>query len=244
MAAISTDTWTALGTIGLALVAFAALLVEPIRRWTRRPELTVGAISSERPNFLRIKANITAHVSLIGSSGDKEMNPSGLTTTFAYYIQLHIGNKRGRWQGWWQRDPAEDVEVYMESIKKLEDRQYVPYPLILPQNLCWAYMEGAGEKAFYYPKIPAGSKRPCSLCGFSHVASKESPPRVSLNTTIRMVSQEAHTITPGTYQIEFTISAKNAKPINRFLWLEFSGEWYDDSEDMWGKGLSATIHDT
>lgn len=139
----------------------------------------------------------------------------------------------------WQRDPAEEVEVYMESIKIKKGSRFVPYPLILPQNLCWAYMEDGGERAFYYPKIPAGSKRPCSLCGFTHADPQKEPPRTCLNTTIRMVSEEAHTITPGSYELELTVSAKNARPVKAILALNFSGKWFDDPDEMWSQGLSA-----
>jgi hypothetical protein len=64
MASISPDTWTAIGTIGLATVAFAALAIEPARRWIRRPELVIQDISGQSPDFLRIKANVRAHMVL------------------------------------------------------------------------------------------------------------------------------------------------------------------------------------
>jgi hypothetical protein len=241
MASISPDTWTAIGTIGLATVAFAALAIEPARRWIRRPELVIQDISGQSPDFLRIKANVRAHMVLNQPSGEERLDRVVDTATIAYYIQLHVGNRQGRWRGYWQRDSAEDVEVYMESIQKYESENLASYPLILPQNLCWAYMEGSGEKACYYPKIPAGSKRPCSLCGYTRSSSDR---KAFMNTTVRMQSDETYKVMPGRYMIRFTISAKNAKSISCKTILKFSGDWYDNAAEMWQKGLSATIERT
>jgi hypothetical protein len=224
------DWFVAIGTI---IIAIVAVFQDVIRNYFWRPELDVE-FSMTHPD---------CHKTILTSGFPN--NPIKMET---YYFRLKIWNRGNK--------TAENVEVFAIKLEREqvtgrfeEDTDFVP------SNFCWTYYEvNKPIKPFFIPLISPETYKYCTLAKVidpeKRMMSKventnwkgvpEKNTILSFETTFPTASL-SFLHPPGKYRLYMVVAAANAKPIEKVVEIDLKGEWYDDRQEMYNKGISIKI---
>lgn len=132
------DFWTALAALATLAAVLAALWPDFIR-WRRRPVLKIFA-EMKPPACQRTPTFADGHL--------KE---------FVYYLRIWVKNTG--------KLPAENVQVFVESIARREGDVFVPDTSFLPMNLRWTH--APSDHSTYLGCLNPGMGRHSDLCHVS-----------------------------------------------------------------------------
>lgn len=223
-----TPEWlTAIGTIGLAIVAVAlALFEERVKRLLVRPRLRLDARVA-RPNSdkTRWAQQVGTIVRDVGE---------------VYYFRLAVRNDGNA--------AANDVQVFLASVEREEDGQYVSVKRFIPMNLCWSNASGKVTRPVLLPDMPP------VYCDMAHVCepknraiSGENLPGVPTSDAVLGLDLEVkpyslgHLLEPGTYHLRLILAASNCRPRPYTLEVVFPGRWFEDEEQMFSIGFKMRV---
>ena len=48
-------------------------------------------------------------------------------------------------------------------------------------------------------------------------------------------------MSPGTYRLLITVAAANAEPVTKTLEITLTGDWYDEQDEMLGRGIIVRV---
>jgi hypothetical protein len=223
-----TPEWlTAVGTIGLAIVAVAlALFEERVKRLLVRPKLGLD-VRVARPDA--DKTRWTQQVgTIVRDVGE------------VYYFRLAIRNAGSA--------AANDVQVFLASVEREQDGQYVSVRRFIPMNLCWANAGGKVTRPVLLPDMPP------VYCDMAHVGdprsrniSGENLPDVPAGDAVLGLDLEVkpysmgHLLEPGTYRFRVILAASNCPPRSYTLEIVFPGRWFEDEDQMFSIGFKMRV---
>ncbi|MGB8802706.1 MAG: hypothetical protein WCC97_18660 [Candidatus Acidiferrales bacterium] len=230
---MSPEWLTAIGTLGLAIVAFVTIFRDQIREWVRHPEFEVE-FEPGWPDCNRIRLDFqrTVHV------GATIQNFVASAET--HWIRARVKNigKMG----------AEDVEVSVTQVRRRgADRVFRSVPMNTPWNLAWKDMSSV------LPRLPVGGVRHIDIGHVVDPAARNQilgEDRSGSDPTLTLFSlafaSKSNTgeylLEPGEYEIDFQIFAANANPSRIFTFsLNHTGEWFLDEGQMYREGLGLGI---
>jgi hypothetical protein len=218
---VITDWLIAFGTIA---VAIAAVFQDKIRSWLTRPKLE-ASIDVEPPDCHK--------TSMVARSPQGQV----IDRTDCYYFRIRVKNSGN------QR--AEYVEVYAaEVLKKQDDDTFKRLDSFAPMNLVWSHV----VKPFF-PAISRNMEKHCDLGHIIEPAKRvdfgEDSPQLAIPATRTFFCLETevkpfhmgHLLPPGQYHLKLVIAAANAKPIEKTLEINHTGDWYDDEARMLSDGI-------
>lgn len=159
----------------------------------------------------------------------------------AYYIRIQVFNDGNI--------PAEQVEVFATSLtEKTASDTFESVLSFLPMNLKWSHIHVP-----FFPRINPGGKRVSKHCDLIHIIDPSERSKfpnenlpdypgktvISFDQIVQPFSG-GHLVGPGTYRLELTVNASNASPISREFEINLTGDWYDDEDMMFKKGVGIT----
>jgi hypothetical protein len=233
--AMSPEWLTAIGTLGLAVVAFVTIFRDVIREWIRHPEWSVE-FNPGLPDCNRIRMDFQRVV-------PGGLNPQFFATSAeAHWIHVRIKNvgKAG----------AEDVEVSVIQVRqKGADGAFRSVPMTTPWNLAWKDISSG-----VLSRLPIGSERQVDIGhvvdpkmrgqipGEDRRGSDPASTLFCLAFTVKSNTGE-YLLRPGEYEIEFQVFAANSlKPSSIFTFsLNHTGKWFLDEEQMYHEGLGLSV---
>ena len=216
---------TAFGTLFLGFAAILSTIWPRLLAFLRRPTLDVLVV--DRLNLAR-------------SAEAVEFNESynRVMPVPVYFVHLLVGNCG--------RTPAERVEVVATRIRWMPpgttgEFQWREFPG--PMNLQWGFTQAA-----VMDQIPPDAERLLSMARSWHLPHFEKTQSASGEVhektvwgieaspvVLNLVSQPQsgeHMLWPAEYEVDFEVTAANARPITRMLKLCFDGKWDDDPAKM------------
>lgn len=223
---------TAIGTLLLAVVAFAAIFTDQIREWIRHPDWKVN-FQPTHPDCNRIRTDFRLQ------TGTEIRN---IASAEMHYVRARVQNvgKVG----------AKDVEVSVLEVrhKGRADQVFKPMAMNTPMNLIWAHFS-----SHVLPQLPVGSERHIDI---GHVADPQK--RSEFSGEDRRGSDSSKTLfclaffvkantgeyllDPGEYEIDFRVFAANSKPSKTFTFhLNHIGNWFEDEAQMYRDGLGLRV---
>jgi hypothetical protein len=163
--------------------------------------------------------------------------PGRLMTIDAMYVRLRVGNRGNA--------SALNAEVFANSLRRrTPEANWELVKGFPPMNLSWANIGGS-----YFPRIAPGMEMHCDIARvLDPVGAQAKWPETlkggldpSATTLTLMVivhpNHKGNIVGPGTYQLDLTIAAENAKPIKRTLEVTLTGRWYSDDAQMLREGI-------
>lgn len=210
---------SAIATLVLAAIA---IFGEDIRRWRNRPKLSVS-IKMEPPDCVEVPA-LTA---LFGAS----------VRWPAYWLRLFVKNCGNT--------SATSVEVYARELRAKGIDGMKRVKTFPPMNLKWSH--GGGGCLSHI--APGTGKH----CGLGHMFDPKSrggmgiPSGYDHNNNalaialIEELNHHGHVIGPGEYELDITISAENARPVEKTLGVFIAKTWYSDEMVMFKEGVRVNI---
>jgi hypothetical protein len=226
------DWLTAFATILLAITAFAAIFKDVIRDWFTRPKFSV-IFEAGHPDchVVRLDWRTTS------SSGSF----SGSAPTHYVRCRVHNTGNAG----------AKDVEVAVIEVRQKDAAgNFRRRPMGTPWNLVWAHYN-----THFLPQLPPGAERHIAIGHVVDPASRrgiqgEDDPSFNPASTETLFCLELfvksntleYLLRPGEYQIDFQVSAANARPSRKFtLYLNHTGTWFPDEQRMYSDGLGLKL---
>ncbi len=144
---------------------------------------------------------------------------------------------------------AESIEVLAKDLyKKHPDGAFRKIKSFIPMNLIWTH----SNRSTYFPSIAMNMSRHCDL-GYiikpSGRASFLNEDDISFDKRKTIFGFELevkpnslqHLVGPGIYRLEVLIAASNTKPTSKIIELNHIGDWYDDENKMFNKGIGIHI---
>jgi hypothetical protein len=230
---ISPEWLTALGTLGLALVAFVTIFRDQIREWIRHPEWQVN-FQPRWPDCNRIRLDFQRTVQT--AQGVQLQVGSAKT----HYIRVRAKNcgKVG----------AQDVEVSVVEVRrKGADQVFQPMAMSTPWNLTWK------DISTVLSRLPVGSERHVDIghvvdphmrnqiLGEDRQGSNPDATLFCLSFAVKSNTGE-YLLNPGEYEIDFRVFAANAKASRVFTFcLNHTGQWFEDEAQMYREGLGLSV---
>ncbi len=219
--------WLVAATFSAAIVA---LIIAVWGNWLRllvfHPKLEI-ACNLEPPNCEKTKL----------TQVEKRNNNLVVVEADCYYFRILVKNNGCA--------KAESVEIFAtELYKKRADDAFHKIDSFIPMNLTWTH----SKKEKYYPTISKKMFRHCDL-GYVIKPSErgkfknEDNPKFNKNKTVFGFELEVkpnslqHLIEPGIYRLKILIASSNTKPKPRTIELNLTGDWDDDEEKMFSKGI-------
>lgn len=165
---------------------------------------------------------------------------------WAYYFRMRVINKG--------RIAANSVEVFINSLEKLNDSGIYEKQNFLPMNLAWSFgrqIDPHEKRLIYFPSISPKMGKYCDIGHIYHPAHREQyhtrlPSVDAVDTDFRLdlaitTKSGFHVLSKGMYRIKFVVGATNAKPKQKTLQINLSGNWFDDEENMLKTGINIEI---
>jgi len=163
--------------------------------------------------------------------------------TACYYFLLRVENAGSA--------EAKNVEVFASRLlERCADHSYRPVERFLPMNLVLSFTQPPRPTL---PSLPAGLHKHFTL---GHVIDPRhrrefpleihpdvreavaEPPQTTFVLDMEFKSNTlGHLLKPGSYQLELSVGASNAKSSRWVLDLELTGGWFDTDRDMFAKGV-------
>jgi hypothetical protein len=157
-----------------------------------------------------------------------------------HYFRLRVRNTgRGR---------AEMVEVFaLELTRQQENGSFRKVDKFLPQNLLWTHINQT-----HYPVLSRGMEKNCDLGFIQDPARRSAEDSRLLGIGNREASFDFslqvptftlnHVITAGTYRLSLAVAAANSKtPVLFTLEMVFSGNWFDDHQQMRERAIQVRL---
>jgi len=220
---MTADWLTAVGTLGLALVAFATIFRDRLRELRWHPEWKVN-FQSGRPDCNRIL----------------QISPSDSIET--HYVRARIQNVG--------QAGAEDVEVSVVEVRKREaDHVFRPIPMGTPWNLIWAHINShvlprlpvGSERHIDIGHVVDPEKRGL-IPGEDRRGSDPLKTLFCLALFVKSNTTEYLLSPAEEYEIDFRVFAGNAKPSAIFTFhLNHRGKWFVDEASMYRDGLGMSM---
>jgi len=219
----------AVATIFLGLVAvFVAVFQDAMRAWIMRPKLDVS-IDVKPPDCFKVPCR--------GPSGQGQE-----LVADSYQLSLRVVNNGG------QR--AELVEVLASKLERQQpDDSFKEVDSFFPTNLVWA-----GPKGVPFPAISPDMPKRWNLLHIidpqkRHVWPTEDrqwsdvlPAKTILSFDVDLKpNTRSYLLPPGRYRLLVAVAAANAKPVWKTVEISLTGDWYDDEQTMFSKGVSVRI---
>lgn len=217
------------GSVATLLAVVVALFKEDLVRIWRRPKLQTR-IKLAVPDCH--KTEMTFYNNNTGAV---------LARSDCYYLRLWIentGNQR-----------AEKVQVFVSKLfRRHADGSFAEDKSFLPMNLRWSHSPPPPIRANIFAEgiSPQMGKH----CDLGHILDPEKRERfginlgnVSANKTILELELEiipntlTHLIPPGVYRFELKLAAANVEPVTKTLEINHTGDWYQDENEMFAKGI-------
>ena len=201
------NVWVAIGTF---LVVVVALFQDWIRTQWNRTKLKL-TIKMEPPDCHLIR--------LTDQSGHISIN--------SIYLRIRVQNLGAK--------SAENVEVMITDLWKIEAGGKSRMQTFLPMNLLWSHYGTRSEN------IPDGVFKHCDL-GSVRPTAGHNPIAVMKFDTAVQPNQVSGGVTPnivgaGKYEFELVATANNAKPDTSLWQFEFDGTWLDSETLMLGEHI-------
>ena len=218
-------TWLGAGLTFLAVLV--ALIKEELQRLWRRPVLDVS-VKTEPPDCHKSKTLYSdPKTGSVLGEGD------------CYYLRLWVHNKGNL--------PATNVQVFGSGLfQETVPNKFISVDNFLPMNLRWAH-----TKEILRDRIAPKMGRHCDL---GHIADpklkhlhKETKPGVPNDKTALFLDLEVlpftlvHLLQPGSYKLNLIISADNSSPVKKVVKIMHSGNWFEDENKMFTKGIGLVL---
>ena len=175
-------------------------------------------------------------------AGDLLSDPESYPSADAYYLRLRVQNSGGQ--------KAETVEVFADKLlERQEGGIFREVGSFLPMNLLWSHYRQP-----HLHVIPPGTHRHCDL---AHIIDPQKrfffpgeqrtwpgipPERTILSFDTHVQSNtRSHLVSPGTYRLLITVAAANAEPVTKTLEITLTGDWYDEQDEMLGRGIIVRV---
>lgn len=194
-----------------------ALFQEELKKYLYAPQLTVN-FKLEEPFCLKCPAEVLEP-------------PNTIIDTEAYYFRFKINNI-GRTQ-------AKNCECFVESLREFVKGKWEPDKTFQPMNLAWS--NGRGEKNGL---VDINSNSYGVFCDLVHIGNLDIVIRKSsalfLDYGVSVpFSQTRRLSINKRYQLDIAVYSENAALTKTTFEIFFSGEWKDESQDMF-KEISIT----
>jgi len=198
-----------------------ALLKEALWSWVKSPRLAIKFYPYDKRDCMTLTFNITQK----GPYGQPvEIKAPG------QYFRLRVYNLG--------LGTAEDVEVTLEEVQRLEKGNYIIDSEFMQLRLFWSHW----KQTRYELSIPSGVYRHCDLGFIVHpdYDNKVSPPKDEgrlqfwFEVIVRPTAGRT-SLLPGTYKIKVSAFGRNASKVMKTLEFEWKGEWDDKLDQMLDK---------
>ncbi len=209
---------------GTAIVTgILALLKEALWSWVKSPRLAIKFYPFDKRDCL----SLTFHISQMGSKG--------LPIIFdapGHYFRLRVYNLG--------LETAEDVDVTLEEVQRLENGNYVIDEDFMPLKLFWSHW----KQERYELWIPSSVFRHCDLGFIVHpnYDNQVYPPKDKQEDKLlfwfevfRRPTAGRTSLLPGAYKIKISALGRNASKVMKTLEFEWKGEWSDKIDQMLDK---------
>lgn len=222
-----TDWLIAFGTLILALVA---IFQDHIRVKVARPKLNISA-KAVSPYCQKIIAK----------------NNMGHETD-GYFLRLCIKNESKKFR-------ANQVEVFAsELLNKQKDGNYYPYQNFEPINLVWSHLPDPHQTFLPFADLSPEMERYCFIGRILNPSNRSNFPRfnndkLSADKTCLAIAVQVerfnkyYIIPHGSYILKISIGGANTRLIRKTIEIEFSGAWFENETEMFGKGFDIKLLD-
>jgi len=226
---MATDDWIAIGTVGLATVAFLTIIKDTFREFLFHPKFE-ARFNAGLPDCHLVPVTF--------QEGASRVN------TRSHYIRCRIANMG--------RTAARDVEVAVTEVRRRTAAgDFAVMDIATPVNLVWSH-----HNTVVLGQIPAhGAERHVTL---GHLVEPEGARRVSSEYTmvksddagaalfclefhVRSNTKEYLLQPAQEYQIDFEVAASNAKPQVFTFNLNHKGRWTQDEREMYTQSLGMSV---
>jgi hypothetical protein len=227
--------WNSLqpATIPQWIAAFAtsaavliALFKEELIRLLRHPSLSVAPIQPPHCHKLPLRYWI------------QRTAPTHVVTE-SYYFRLWIENKG--------KSKADQVQVFASKLfRRAADGTFKEDAHFLPMNLPWSHYPEESP-VVYAEGISPDMGKHCDLGSIvrptERVELGHDLPGVAPGDTVFALSLEvkpfsqSHLLGPDTYRLELRIAAANSVPVTKILKITHTGNWFDDPDEMFRRGI-------
>ena len=214
--------------IGTFILASIAFFQDPIRSWFKTPKLEIST-DNVFPFCMKL---------LFRDKNEPRIKANG------YAIRISVKNVRYNYR---VKCMAELVEMYASKLyRKGTDGNFHTVQNFEPTDLIWSHSFG------YLDNISPNMERYCFIGRMLKPGERnqfpefddESLPReetcLRIDTAVSRHTK-THILSPGTYRIDCLIGGSNTKAVKKTFDIYFSGEWFDDEEKMFGKGLNIKL---
>lgn len=216
--------------IATSLAVIVALFKEEIRSWWHSPRL-IAILRLEPPDCHKTEIALT-------NPGSGQVLAKG----DCYYFRVWVENKG--------RQRAERVQVFVAKLlKKHADGKFYEDKHFLPMNLRWAHSPDPSRPEVFTDGISPQMGKHCDLGHIvepqlrTKIPFTQSLPTVPANKTIFELDLEvqpntlSHLLEPGTYRLNLRIAATNARPVDKWLQISVTGDWFPDQAKMLSQGI-------
>ena len=222
------DTAKWAGAIATFIAVIVALLKEEIIRLWRKPDL-VARVKLCAPDCHKTRVTFLNHITRQPDVVD------------CYYFRLWVENKGNL--------RAEKVQVFASKLlKKHTDGVYREEQHFLPMNLKWSHSQiPIGRPEIFADGISPEMGKHCDLGHINHPSKRpllgEDLPGLRQTSTVLALDLEvspntlSHLIPPGEYRLEIKLAATNSKPVIKIIEMDIKGNWYDNENEMFSKGI-------
>jgi hypothetical protein len=206
------------------LVAIVALYQDVIKAWLVGPTL-VAVVHNRAPDCVSVPMDITVRT----ESGVVSV----MDTVDSMFVRFRVENRN--------RTTAEDVQVYAGKLSRLDEGTWVHVETFPPMNLCWSDMP---TREIYYRAIGPFMSKHCDLLHITDPAGRESvedvEPPVGVDPKLPLLEFEllskpnhgGHIVRPGTYRVDISIAAKNARSFQHVIEVEVGRRWSKRPEEL------------
>jgi hypothetical protein len=220
--AFLTPEWlTAISTIVLALVAVISIFRDEIRKWLFQPKFDL-LFQLGQPDCHLVPLDWWTDVS------------RGRAPT--HYIRCRVKNVG--------KLAAQDIEVAVVEVRKKDATgNFCRLSMATPWNLMWAHFN-----THVLRQLPRDAERHITLGHIIEPSQRRfiqgeddpdgdpSKTLFCLEVFVRSNTLE-YLLEPGEYEIDLQVSAANAKPRVFTFYINHTGHWFQDENNMYAQGL-------
>lgn len=232
---------TLLGVLVTSLAVIVALFGEAIRAWFRRPRLRILPTESGPPDLVKIPTKRENQLLVPQKSGPPHLVKTTTAEADTYYLRVRVKN--------FGKVRAENVEVFAARLFRQSDGNFQEVPDFLPMTLKWAH------RGPVLPDLSPESYRYCSVTGIFDPEKRSMFPaqedqrwsqdlreKTLLSFSVRaQTNDKGYLQPPGIYHLELELTAANARSRSAKLEIMLSGDWYDDEQEMFSKGVTIRL---
>jgi hypothetical protein len=202
-----------LGYLWAIPLAALALFQEELRKFLSAPQLTIN-FKLEESFCLKCPAKVLEP-------------PNTIIDTEAYYFRFKVNNTG--------RSQAKNCECFVESLRKFVNGKWEPDKTFQPMNLAWSNGRG-GEDGL----VDINSNSYGVFCDLVHVGHLDivarRSPDLFIDYGVPVPFSQIKRLSINTrYQLDVVVYAENAELSKSTFEILFSGNWKDESADMFNE---------